>query len=237
MPFPVTYRFRTLFRIRNAIIALGIAIIFGTLGFRLIEGWSFVDSFYVTVQTLTTVGYGDLPPRSLAGRGFAVVVMQTKGLYEDKRTTINSEAFYDHTARKAIWKQTEKDKKPDAKTLSFSDPVHDVLTLIYFVRAQNLKPGQSFEVTMVDAGHTYRCVVNVVPGKKMNTAVGRVNTVTVEPAIFDGEREVRPRGALVISMTDDARHLPVKAQVKSNIGTIDIKLKRVIYRDADIAQK
>jgi len=75
MPFPVTHRFRTLFRIRNAFIALGIAIIFGTLGFRLIEGWSFVDSFYVTVQTLTTVGYGDLPPRSLAGRGFAVVVM------------------------------------------------------------------------------------------------------------------------------------------------------------------
>jgi len=75
MPFPVIHRFRTLFRIRNAIIALGIAIIFGTLGFRLIEGWSFVDSFYVTVQTLTTVGYGDLPPRSLAGRGFAVVVM------------------------------------------------------------------------------------------------------------------------------------------------------------------
>ena len=75
MPFPVIHRFRTLFRIRNAIIALGIAIILGTLGFRLIEGWSFVDSFYVTVQTLTTVGYGDLPPRSLAGRGFAVIVM------------------------------------------------------------------------------------------------------------------------------------------------------------------
>ena len=75
MPFPVIHRFRTLFRIRNAIIALGIAIILGTLGFRLIEGWPFVDSFYVTVQTLTTVGYGDLPPRSVAGRGFAVVVM------------------------------------------------------------------------------------------------------------------------------------------------------------------
>ena len=75
MPFPVTHHFRTLFRIRNAIIALGIAIILGTLGFRLIEGWSFVDSFYVTVQTLTTVGYGDLPPRSVAGRGFAVIVM------------------------------------------------------------------------------------------------------------------------------------------------------------------
>jgi len=75
MPSPVTHRFRTLFRIRNAIIALGIAVVFGTVGFRLIEGWSFGDSFYVTVQTLTTVGYGDLPPRTLAGRGFAVIVM------------------------------------------------------------------------------------------------------------------------------------------------------------------
>src|SRR6185503_7427580 len=66
---------RSLFRIRNALIALAIALVFGTLGFKLIEGWSLGDSLYVTVQTLTTVGYGDLPPRTLAGRGFAVVIM------------------------------------------------------------------------------------------------------------------------------------------------------------------
>ena len=164
-------------------------------------------------------------------------VLQTKGLYEDKRTTINSEAIFDHTAQKVLWTQTEKDKKSEPKTLPFSDPVHDVLTLIYFVRTQTLKPGDSFEVGMVDAGRTYRCVVNVVAGRKTNTAVGRVNTITVEPAIFDGERQVRPRGALTISMTDDARHLPVKAQVKSNIGTIDITLKRVSYHDVNVAQK
>jgi voltage-gated potassium channel len=75
MPTSRSFRPRSFFRIRNAIIALGIAIVFGTIGFKLIEGWSFGDSFYVTVQTLTTVGYGDLPPRSLAGRGFAIVVM------------------------------------------------------------------------------------------------------------------------------------------------------------------
>ena len=75
MPVPVTNRFRTVFRIRNAIIALAIAIVFGTVGFRLIEGWSLGDSFYVTVQTLTTVGYGDIPPHSIAGRGFAIIVM------------------------------------------------------------------------------------------------------------------------------------------------------------------
>jgi len=55
--------------------ALAAAIVFGTIGFHFVEGWTLADSLYVTVQTLTTVGYGDVPPRSGAGRIFAVVVM------------------------------------------------------------------------------------------------------------------------------------------------------------------
>jgi voltage-gated potassium channel len=66
---------RTRFRIRYALMALAVAVLFGTVGFHLIEHWSLADSFYVTVQTLTTVGYGDQPPRSSAGRIFAIVVM------------------------------------------------------------------------------------------------------------------------------------------------------------------
>lgn len=71
MPVPPRNRFR----IRYALYALAAALLFGTIGFRLIEGWSFADSFYVSVQTLTTVGYGDQPPRTGMGRAFAVVVM------------------------------------------------------------------------------------------------------------------------------------------------------------------
>src|SRR5258708_39001118 len=66
---------RIRFRIRYALLALLAAILFGTIGFHFIERWSLADSFYVTVQTLTTVGYGDQTPRSGAGRMFAVVVM------------------------------------------------------------------------------------------------------------------------------------------------------------------
>src|SRR6266567_536628 len=66
---------RSPFRIRYALLALASALLFGTAGFHLIEGWSVADSLYVTVQTLTTVGYGDLTPRNGTGRLFAVVVM------------------------------------------------------------------------------------------------------------------------------------------------------------------
>ena len=75
MPFPLKYRSRAIFQIRYALLALIGAILFGTIGFKTIEGWSIGDSFYVTVQTLTTVGYGDIPPHNPAGRAFAVVVM------------------------------------------------------------------------------------------------------------------------------------------------------------------
>jgi voltage-gated potassium channel len=63
------------FRIRYALLALLMAVLFGTVGFHFIERWPLADSIYVTVQTLTTVGYGDQVPRTGMGRMFAVVVM------------------------------------------------------------------------------------------------------------------------------------------------------------------
>jgi voltage-gated potassium channel len=69
--------FRPSLTIRFALIALSAAILVGTLGFHFIEGWSFQNSLYVTVQTLTTVGYGDLTPQEGAGRACAVLVMLT----------------------------------------------------------------------------------------------------------------------------------------------------------------
>lgn len=47
----------------------------GTLGFRWVEGWSLFDSFYMTLMTLTTVGYGEVHPLSLYGRIVASMLM------------------------------------------------------------------------------------------------------------------------------------------------------------------
>ena len=47
-------------------------ILTGTVMYRRLEGWSWLDSFYVTMITITTVGYGDLSPQTPAGRIFAI---------------------------------------------------------------------------------------------------------------------------------------------------------------------
>jgi voltage-gated potassium channel len=42
----------------------------GTTGFHYIENWSWFDGFYMTLTTMTTIGYGEIHPLSHAGRVF-----------------------------------------------------------------------------------------------------------------------------------------------------------------------
>ncbi len=51
-------------------IALTLTLAGGTLGFVLIEHYPVFDAFYMTVTTVTTVGYGEIHPLSQAGRIF-----------------------------------------------------------------------------------------------------------------------------------------------------------------------
>jgi voltage-gated potassium channel len=62
-------------RIRIVLMAVLAAIALGTIVFHLVEGWSILDSLYVTAQTVTTVGFGDIAPRTALGRAFATVFM------------------------------------------------------------------------------------------------------------------------------------------------------------------
>ncbi len=69
--FLITSRART----RLGLVAVGMAVAIGTVVFHILEGWSIFDSFYVTAQTVTTVGFGDLSPRTFSGRVFASIFM------------------------------------------------------------------------------------------------------------------------------------------------------------------
>src|SRR5262245_3098076 len=49
--------------------------VIGTVGYVVLEKLPVVDALYLSVVTLTTVGYGDLVPRTGAGRLFTVVLI------------------------------------------------------------------------------------------------------------------------------------------------------------------
>ncbi len=47
----------------------------GTLGYRIIEGWRWLDALYMTVITLATVGFGETYPLSDQGRIFTIALI------------------------------------------------------------------------------------------------------------------------------------------------------------------
>src|SRR5258705_12755199 len=51
-------------------IALALTLAFGTVGFVVIEGYPAFDAFYMTLTTITTVGYGEIRRLGHAGRIF-----------------------------------------------------------------------------------------------------------------------------------------------------------------------
>jgi len=47
----------------------------GTIGYILIEGWGWHDAFFMTVITLSTVGYGEVRPLTSWGESFTVILI------------------------------------------------------------------------------------------------------------------------------------------------------------------
>jgi voltage-gated potassium channel len=59
-----------LLRFRLPAVLLGVVIVYGIAGYSMIEGWNLLDSFYMTIITISTVGYSELHPLSTTGRLF-----------------------------------------------------------------------------------------------------------------------------------------------------------------------
>ena len=59
-------------KLKIALVALLIVILIGTLGYGLIERWSILDSLYMSVITIATVGYKEVYPLSFTGKVFTI---------------------------------------------------------------------------------------------------------------------------------------------------------------------
>lgn len=51
---------------------LGAVISFGTVGYMVLEGWGFVDALYMTMLTLTAVGFTEVHPLDTGGKLFTI---------------------------------------------------------------------------------------------------------------------------------------------------------------------
>jgi voltage-gated potassium channel len=64
-------------RIQSALLALAAITVVGVLGYMVFEGWSFTDALYMTVITLTTVGYREVRELDTTGQLWTMVLLIT----------------------------------------------------------------------------------------------------------------------------------------------------------------
>ncbi|OIQ18659.1 MAG: hypothetical protein BM557_06970 [Flavobacterium sp. MedPE-SWcel] len=58
---------------RDLIYTTSVVLFIGTIAYRFLEGWSYIDSLYFSVVTLTTIGFGDFAPQTDAGKLFTIL--------------------------------------------------------------------------------------------------------------------------------------------------------------------
>ena len=90
------------FKIHTIIISLGGIVASGTVFFHYVEGWTWLEAYFFTVITISTVGYGKLVPVTalgmigttvfiFVGLGVFVVAIQQFALYHMKKREEHTE--------------------------------------------------------------------------------------------------------------------------------------------------
>ncbi|HSK62867.1 MAG TPA: DUF3108 domain-containing protein [Pyrinomonadaceae bacterium] len=159
-------------------------------------------------------------------------VEKTTILDEQGKRVRATESTFDRSQGKMTWTLRDPNNptsEPRRATAEFSGQLQDVLSAIYFIRTKPLAVGKTFDVFIGDGGRVYTIPVKVVEKKRMKTVVGRVDAFHVVAELFGPERLIdHEKGEFSMWVTDDARRIPVRGRVKTDYGTFDIKLKRVI---------
>jgi hypothetical protein len=145
-----------------------------------------------------------------------------------KERVRESEAIFDYKDKRVTYIETDpKDKMRAPRRIAseITDLTQDMVSGIYYLRLQELAIGKRFEVQVSDSGLVYKVPVVVTAREQQKTPLGKLWCWRIEPEIFGMGRLIEQKGKMVIWMTADERHIPVRSQINSEYGKIDIKVK------------
>lgn len=101
----------------------------------------------------------------------------------------------------------------------------DELSVLYYVRTQTLAPGNTIHARVFASRKNWDLEVKVLRRETLETALGRRETVVVEPLLkFEGI--FQRKGRVIVWLTDDAERIPVQMQSQIIIGSFFATLAR-----------
>jgi hypothetical protein len=156
-------------------------------------------------------------------------ILKTNKHDEQKERVRDSEAVFDYDNKQVTFVEAnpkEPMRAPRKIASEIKSEVQDMVSGIYALRLLPLAVGKVFEITVSDSGLVYKVPVRVTQREIQKTVLGKVMCFRIEPEVFGVGRLIEQEGSMIIWMTDDARRIPVRSQIKTNIGKIEVKLRK-----------
>ncbi len=162
-------------------------------------------------------------------------VLKTVKRDEQEERVRDSTAVFNYKNREVTYIESDPNdtaRAPRIVASSIETGTQDMVTGIYTLRRMPLAVGKTFELSISDSGLVYKVPVRVTAREEIKSILGKTWCFRVEPEIFGEKRLIEQKGSMIIWITDDSRRLPIRSQINSNIGRVEVKLKSLDYNSA-----
>ena len=103
--------------------------------------------------------------------------------------------------------------------------VYDPVAFVYYLRTQDLQLGDSYSFHSYSRKKIRKVIVDITAKETIRVSAGTFNCLKVEPISPDGKPLLKNNGEMRVWLSDDNLKLPVKIEMKTNIGNMIMKLK------------
>ncbi len=164
------------------------------------------------------------------------ILQTTKHDVQDDRVR-DSKADFNYINRKVTYIETNpKDaaRPPRVVASTIFENTQDVVSAVYKLRSMPLAVGKNFVMKISDSGLVYDIPVRVTARERKNSILGKKWCWRIEPEIFGDGRFIEQKGSLTIWITDDEDRIPVRAELETKLGDVNIKLKKIQTKDLNL---
>lgn len=128
----------------------------------------------------------------------------------------DKEIIFNHSTGKATYINYLEDER-----LDFNIPanIFDPLSSFYYLRTLDLEIGQSVFIDVFDSKKVWNVEIQILKKERLELPTGVFNTILVKP-LMKSEGIFNRKGDILIWLTDDKRHIPVRMQTKIVAGSV-----------------
>lgn len=161
--------------------------------------------------------------------GTFVSVGFSKNLREGKFRR-HEELFYNHAKGEYKAKIFHKDGSVTQEGGLMKPYAYDVLSALYWVRAQNLKVGHTLSIN-VNTRKDWPLLVKVLRREKAKVPAGEFDCLVIEPKLADEGIFIQKGQSMTIWLTNDSRKIPVMLKAEVFIGSVKAELEEIVYKE------